>query len=77
MREARIIQPALEVLYPNRMFDLGRPNFNHDRRLPMTDVIDPIIIPENSQGLSNRFVDTGGTNFNRMFNWRCPFRCWN
>jgi hypothetical protein len=32
VREARIIQPALEVLYPNRMFDLGMPNFNHDRR---------------------------------------------
>ena len=34
----------------------------------MTDVIDPFIIPENSQGLSHRFVDAGGANFNRMFN---------
>jgi hypothetical protein len=43
--------------------------FNHDRRLTMTDIIDPFIIPENSQGLGNRFVDTGGTNFNHTFNF--------
>jgi hypothetical protein len=32
------------------------------------DVIDPFIIPENAQGLGNRFVNASGTNFNRMFN---------
>jgi hypothetical protein len=50
------------------MLDLRMLYFNHDRRLTMTDVIDPFIIPENSQGLDHRLVDAGGTNFNHMFN---------
>jgi hypothetical protein len=40
------LQPALKVLYPNGMLDFGMLYFNHDRRLTMTNVIDPIIIPE-------------------------------
>jgi hypothetical protein len=36
--------------------------FNHNRRLTMTDVIDRFVIAEDSQGLSDRLVDTGGTN---------------
>jgi len=43
--------------------------FNHDRRLTMTDVIGPFVIPENSQRLSYGLVGTGGTNFNHMFNY--------
>jgi hypothetical protein len=50
------------------MLDLGMLYFNHDRRLTMTDVVDPFIVTENSQGLRNRFVDAAGTNFNHMFN---------
>ena len=50
------------------MLDFRMLYFNHDRRLPMTDVINPFIISENSQRLGNRFVDAGGTNFNRVFN---------
>ena len=50
------------------MLDLGMLYFNHDRRLTMTDVVDPFIVTENSQGLSNRLVDAAGTNFNHMFN---------
>ena len=50
------------------MLDLWMLYFNHDRRLTTTNIIDPFIIPEDSQGLSNRFVDAGDINFNRMFN---------
>jgi hypothetical protein len=31
------------------------------------DVINPFVVAENPQGLSNRLVDAAGTNFNRMF----------
>jgi hypothetical protein len=34
----------------------------------MPDVVDPFVVVENPQGLSNRLVDAVGTNFNRMFN---------
>jgi hypothetical protein len=60
---------VLKILYPNGMLDLRLLYFNHDRRLTMTYVIGPFVIPENSQCLSYGLVDTGGTNFNHMFNY--------
>jgi hypothetical protein len=51
------------------MLDLWMLHFNHDRRLTMTDVVDPFIVKENSQGLGDRLVDAACTNFNRMFNF--------
>jgi hypothetical protein len=62
------LQPALKVLYVNRMLDFGMLYFNYDRRLTTTNIIDPFIIAEDSQDLSDRLIYTGGTNFNRMFN---------
>ena len=50
------------------MLNLAMLYFNHDRRLTMTDLIDPFIVTENAQGLSNRLVDAPGTNFDDMFN---------
>jgi hypothetical protein len=50
------------------MLDFRMLYFNYNRRLTTTYIIDPFIIPEDSQGLSNRFVDAGDINFNRMFN---------
>jgi hypothetical protein len=49
------------------MLDFRMFYFNYDRRLTTTNIIDPFIIPEDSQGLSHRLIDTGGTNLNRMF----------
>jgi hypothetical protein len=43
--------------------------FNRDGRLTVPDVLDPVIIAENPQGLGNRLVDAASTNFNRMFNF--------
>jgi hypothetical protein len=50
------------------MLDLGMLYFNHDRSSTVTDVIDPLIIQENPQSLSDRLLDAGGVNFNYMFN---------
>jgi hypothetical protein len=50
------------------MLDLRMLYFNHDRRSTMPHVVDPFVVAENAQGLSNRLVNAASTNFNRMFN---------
>jgi hypothetical protein len=50
------------------MLNLGMLYFNSDRGLTVPDVLNPIIVAENSQSLGYCLVDAAGTNLNRMFN---------
>jgi hypothetical protein len=66
-RHTLIAQPALEVLYANRMLNLGMLYFNRDRRLTVPDILDPFIVPENPQSLGDRLVDASGAHLDRVF----------
>jgi hypothetical protein len=44
-------------LHANGMLNLGMLYFNSDRRLTAPDVLDPLIVSENPQSLSDRLVD--------------------
>jgi hypothetical protein len=46
--------PASEVLYADHMLNLGMLYFNSDRGLTVPDVLNPIIVAENSQSLGYR-----------------------
>src|SRR5271155_3848514 len=60
-------QPRLEVLYPNRVLNLGMLYFNRDPRLAAPDVLDPFIVAENPERLSDRLVDAAGAHLRRAF----------
>ena len=62
-------QPTLEVLHADHMLNLGMLYFNSGRLLTAPDVLNPINVAENPQGLGYCLVDAAGTNFNRMFNF--------